>query len=97
MGPALDLETQSTDGNPTAHTVGASAGPAPLIVLGCYETGSGSIDPRTFSPAKDGEITSSQFHYLAYKIHNSAPADVSIDMDDEGIAATLHTMYLACT
>ena len=96
----VDLETQSTDVNPSAHTVGASAGSAPLIVLAGYDS-SAPIDPRTFtvggSAAKDGEINNSTIYYLAYKIYNASPADVVVDMDDEGTGNTLHTFYLACS
>lgn len=72
-----------TDGNPTAVVVGANAGVAPLVVLGGY-CSSGTVDPRTFSTTKDGEINANVRSYLAYKIYNSGPASTSIDMDDEG-------------
>jgi hypothetical protein len=85
---AQDIASEATDNNPPAQTVNASAGVVPLIVLGCYGLGQNAlIDPRTFTVggvgAKDGEITSDQRQFLAYKIYNSAPADVVIDMDDE--------------
>ena len=84
---------QVTTGNPTAQNVAASAGVAPLVVIGSYNT-SGTLDPRTMSPAKDGEITPSTQTYLAYKIYNSSPADVSVDMDDEGSLNILQSCYL---
>ncbi len=80
----LDVEGQATTGNPTAQTVNASGQPVPLIVIGGYSAGSGTVDPRTFSPAKDGEVNQSGESYIAWKIYNSSPANVSIDMDDEG-------------
>ena len=91
----VDLETQFTLGNPTSQTVNASGGQAPLIVLAGYDS-TNAIDPRTFTPAKDGEINSGVNHYFAWKIYNSSPADVTVDMDDEGDNA-LHTYYLACS
>lgn len=89
---------QATDSNPTSQSVTASGGTPPLIVFGCYgDDGSGSIDPRTFSPAKDGEITPNNRLYLAYKIYNSSPADVSVDMDDEGTQNLLQSFYIECS
>lgn len=94
----LDVEGQIVDTNPTSHTVGASAGAVPLVIIAGYATADftegGPIDPRTFSPAKDGEITPATDLYLAYKIYNSSPADVTVDMDDEGINNTLVTCYI---
>lgn len=84
----------SSDTNPTAQNAAASGGVAPLIVLGGYYTTGGTIDPRTMSPAKDGEANSSVSQYLAYKIYNSSPADVSVDMDDEGSGNAVHAFYL---
>jgi hypothetical protein len=75
---------EGTTGDPAAQNVAASGGSAPLVVLAGYFARSGPVDPRTFSPAKDGEINAgSGVLYLAYKIYNSSPADVSVDMDDE--------------
>ena len=88
---------ETTDGNPSAQVVGASSGTPPLIVIGAYGT-TGTVDPRTFSTTKDGEITADSFNaYLAYKIYNSSPQDSSIDMDDEGDANILQSCYLACS
>lgn len=90
---------ESTTGNPAAQTVSAAGGTPPLIVFGCYGT-SGTVDPRTFtvsgSAAKDGEITPHVRCYLAYKIYNTSPADVVVDMDDEG-SNGLGSFYLALT
>ena len=76
-----------SDINPVAQTIVATGGTAPLVVIGFYGS-SGTIDPRTFtvggSAAKDGEVSESNNLYAAYKIYNSAPADVVVDMDDEG-------------
>lgn len=83
---------QVTDANPTAQNVAASGGAVPLIVFAAYCSG-GAVSPRTFSPAKDGEVTPDTFLYLAYKIYNSAPANVSVDMDDEGNSNMLQSFY----
>jgi len=73
-----------------------------LIVLGCYVAAINAVNPRTFNPAKDGEIQATAVDgpedlWLAYKIYNSSPADVSIDMDDEGLFNALVSCYIQCT
>jgi hypothetical protein len=86
-------------GNPSAITINASSGVPPLLVVGYYRS-SGAIDPRTFtaggSPAKDGEIS---FHsntmYVAWKVYLENPADVVIDMDDEGDFNLVQGFYVA--
>jgi hypothetical protein len=79
--------TQATTGDPGAQTVSASGGVAPLVVIGCYAS-DGTVDPRTFtqggSPAKDGEANGNTSGYQAWKIFNTAPADIVVDMQDEG-------------
>lgn len=84
---------QQTTTNPTAQVPAASGGVAPLIVFGAYFATS-AVSPRNFTPAKDGEVNPSTNLYLAWKIYNSAPADVTIDMDDEGILNILQSFYL---
>lgn len=87
-------DNQSTAGDPASQTASASGANTPLVVIGCYES-SGTIDPRTFTPAKDGEISNpSNDHYLAYKIYNDSPANVTIDMDDEGIINALGSFFI---
>lgn len=84
---------EATDGNPTAQNVTAGTGVPPLVVLGGYGSQS-AVSPRTFSTTKDGEINPDTLLYLAWKIYNSAPADSSIDMDDEGTGNTLQSCYI---
>lgn len=83
-----------TSNNPAAQNCAASGGVAPLVVIGCYGS-TGTINPRTFSTTKDGEITPAVNLYLAYKIYNSAPANSSIDMDDEGAVNGLQSFYIS--
>lgn len=90
----LSVNGQATTGNPTAQTVTAGAGVVPLVVIGGYGANA-AVSPRTMTPAKDGEINSSTVMYLAYKIYNISPADVSVDMDDEGINY-LQSCYISC-
>lgn len=93
------LAADPNTGNPAGQTVASAAGVAPLAVFGCYGS-TGAVDPRTFtvggSAAKDGEITPATRAYLAYKIYDAAPADVVVDMDDEG-SNLLASFYLQFT
>lgn len=94
--------TQGTDADPAAQTVAAGAGVAPLIVFGSYSVQSaGTVDPRTFTvagvAAKDGEVSALAQSYFAYKIYNSSPQDVVIDMADEGNNNILNSFYISMT
>jgi hypothetical protein len=100
----LSPAEQITDINPTAQVVTSGSGTPPLIVFGLYGNGFvATVDPRTFSPAKDNEISASilglEDIWLAYKIYNlgDTPANVSIDMDDEGAVNELASCYIQCT
>lgn len=79
----------TTSGNPASTLVTSSAGIAPLVVLAGWAipNADGSVDNRSFNPAKDAELnpSPSTSAYFAYKIYNSAPADITVDMDDEGV------------
>jgi len=91
-----DVATEGQNGNPAAQTVNASGATVPLVVLAGYYTAGAAVDPRTFTPAKDGEVNPEAWMYLAYKLYNAAPADVTVDMDDEGTRNVLVSCYLAC-
>jgi len=88
------VASEDTNGTPATQTVTSGSGAAPLVVMGAYGTFNGAIDPRGFSPAKDGEISPAQELYLAYKIYNSSPANVDVSMGDEGFRNMLHSWYL---
>ena len=90
----LSVNGQITDSNPGAQTVTSSAGAVALAAFAVYGTDSNPITPRTFSPAPDGEITPATNFYLAYKIYNSSPANISVDMDDEGLGNALQSFYI---
>lgn len=91
------VNTQGTGANPTAQTVTASAGVAPLVVFGAYSS-DGAVNPRTFTvagvAAKDSEVSSTTKSYVAWKIYNSAPQDVVVDMNDEGSSNNLNSFYM---
>lgn len=88
-----DPAGQATDGNPTAQTINASGGNAPLVALAGYSS-YGAVSPRTMTPAKQSEISISTRYFLAWKIYDSSPADVSADMDDEGLGNFLQSLYI---
>lgn len=77
--------TSVTNSNPSAITVQASLGTAPVFVAGFYSTGTGSVNPRSFTPTKDGEAGQGGM-WMAWKLFLSNLQDVTIDMDDEGDA-----------
>jgi hypothetical protein len=78
------MNSEATTGNPASQNVAASGGTPPLVVMGFYMA-SAAVDPRTMSPAKDGEVApADNGNWLAWKIYNTSPANVSVDMDDEG-------------
>jgi hypothetical protein len=67
-------------------------------MLGCY-AGASAVSPRTMNPAKDGEegVQDDDGAFLAWKIYESSPANVQIDMDDEGTLNTLAGAYIRLT
>lgn len=91
----LDAAGEVTNGNPASQVVNASGGAAPLIVIAGYASNT-AVNPRTFTPTKDGEVNPDTLLYLAYKIYNSGPADVTVDIDDEGNGNGLQSFYIAC-
>lgn len=87
--------TQGTTGNPTAQVVTASGGTPPLVVLGMYAS-SGTIDVRTMTPTKTGEVgTATESGYIAYANYNSSPVDTTVDMNDEGAMNMMESFYLS--
>lgn len=82
--------TGSAGGKPADITV-ALSGSGPTIAFGTYHS-TGAIDPRGMSPEKSGEfnaptasgVTHTYGKWIAWKIFDSGPTDVTISMDDEG-------------
>lgn len=101
-----------TTGDPAAVVIGAASGTPVLVALAGYGLGfnpNPGIDPRSFTPAKDGEVsnlaggTIFELH-LAYKIMNrsSQLANIAIDMPsvtgvDASRRAALQGCYLELT
>lgn len=90
---AGSTQAQLTTGNPSAQTQDGSAQTPTIVVMGFYMASS-SVDPRTFSPAADGEFGSGQA-YIKWKIYNEGDTIVShsIDMNDEGTVNFLASLY----
>lgn len=81
--------------NDPADVVAPGSGKAvPGIVIGSYYAGSGAISPRTMSPAKTSEDNADTGNYIAWKLYDSSPADVTVGMDDEGSLNFVGTCYL---
>lgn len=74
-------------------TTTASAGTAPLVVIGSWSQNA-SVAARTMSPAKDGEIDAVNSAWLAYKIYNTAPADVTVSVAGTTAANSAQALYL---
>lgn len=90
-----DPEGVGTSGDPAAQTVTAGAGVPPLIVFGTYVTGNAAVNTRAMTPAKDGEYNCGLggATWTAWKIYNAAPANVTVDMNDEDVNV-LQSCYL---
>lgn len=99
-----DSDSQGTAGNPASQTVTSSGGAVPLVVLGAYGSFNNAI-AETFTPTEDGSVEANgdggdagdEANLFAYKIYNSSPANVTIDMPDEGASNTLLSCYLECS
>jgi hypothetical protein len=72
-----------TNADPSGQTVNASGGAAPLLVLAGYRS-SATIDPRGWTGSTPGAVFADVRRYLLYGIFDSSPADITVDMDDEG-------------
>lgn len=73
-----------TSGNPSAIQVAAASPARPTLALAAYLS-SGAVDPRTFTPTKDGERPfATNVIYIAWKLIPLGGTAVDIDMDDEG-------------
>lgn len=81
------FNVEETNGNPAAQVADASTAEGPYIALGAYGVFTGVVDPRTFTPASDGDILNSSSRIgLKYRLRNPRDAgeNYGIDMDDEG-------------
>lgn len=86
------VNTQVMDADPSPQLVTASGGGSPLVVFGC--SSGQSTTQRTMTPPQDGQVTVAATTWIAYKIFNSSPADVTVDMADEGGGNFLQSFYI---
>lgn len=93
---ANSIDATYTEGDPASRVIPSASGIVPLIDFAEYFCNSDPINAatRTFSPAADGEINSSNFQYVKYKIYNSSPSDITADLGDNGGGNALSSFYL---
>ena len=78
---ANDVEHQApSGGNPSAQTVNASSGAAPLVVIGLFD----QQNTASFSPAADGTVVQGVIR-MSYKLYASSPQDVTVDVGDSAL------------
>ncbi len=70
--------------NPSSQVIAGSGGVAPLIEFGIACSSASTALFSTASPAFDAEISNARLR-VGYKLYDSAPADHTIDMHDQGI------------
>lgn len=95
---ANSINGQATGGDPSVQTIAAAAAASlPIILLGQMYS-SGTVDPRSVAPAMI-EVVGVVNHFVHYKIYGSAdtPLDHTYDMDDEGTANAIQSLYLTFT
>lgn len=94
-------EATSTNPGSQVQEVATDSIPLPAIVFGAWwNENLSTVNPRTMSPAKDQEISiGTNGGWFGWKIFEvgDTPADVTVDMDDEGSENTLmsYTLSLA--
>lgn len=95
-GTPQDIAEHLDDGNPASQTI--NVGSAPLVAVAYYNVNSGTLSPRDFSPSEDAEVTvAGTVAYAKYKIYNSSPSNITVDMEDEGAGNHLSSFYVAFT
>lgn len=97
---AFDYEGHAGPGAGTAQVVSSGSGLAPLVVIAGYsdaDNSGGTVSTRGFSPDKDAEQSSNNMSYGAYKIYNSAPADVTVSKSDDGNVNNFQSCYITAT
>lgn len=91
---------QITNSNPSAQNISSGGGTPPLVVAALFGVISGSsVSGMSFNPSPDGIITTSLAGansqlILAWKFYPSAPANVSVDMNDSGSGNCLVSGYI---
>jgi hypothetical protein len=91
---------QHTNGDPDPQVIAASGDTPPLIVCAGYGVAGTTavVDPRTWTgstPTSDTETD--QFFFLHEIVNSGTPADVTVDMDDEGTGNVLLSACIEIT
>ena len=88
---------ETTPDNPASQAVTSAGGTPALIVFGCYGS-NGAISPRTWTGGTATELNSADNEtWLNYEIFNTSPANITVDMDDEGGVNFLQSFYAECS
>ena len=76
--------SSGSNGDPSSLAINASGGTAPLVVIGGYSS-TRVLTVDTMTPTEDGRaaVGTGGDAAVAWKIYNSSPANVTIDMGDE--------------
>jgi len=91
---ALSAVGQSTDGNPSVQTVTSGSGVAPLLVFGAATSYKDNTAVLSMTPTEDAVLSPDSSWQFGYKIYNSSPSNVSVDMADAGYENCLQSCYL---
>jgi hypothetical protein len=89
-----DMATSMSGVDPTAQVILASAGIAPLVVLGFGGWSSGALPSFTTESPALTNVTVNDLR-VGYKIYDSAPQDHTVDIGDSGNTNWLASCYVA--
>jgi len=88
---SLDGFIGTTD--PAAQVVTSSSGTVALAVFASYMSSTSSHSGISFSPTEDGSVANGDLDFY-FKIYNSSPADVTVDLGLGGVVMALASFYL---
>lgn len=96
------FQSEATNNNPASQVIASGSGSTPLVAIATWCNDNGlAVSPRTSSPSMDGEVAfpggNGNWFYAGYKIYNSSPANITVDMDDEGFENNLASFYVSFT
>ncbi len=89
----------ASTGNPSALVLDGSSHSAPVVIVGfALQEAGDTVSFSTESPAFDATGTAGAANMLVgYKVYNSSPADLTIDIGDSGAYNILRGLVLALT
>jgi hypothetical protein len=92
---ANSIQQEFTSGDPILQTCPSGIGTEPLIVFGHTRSGVAPLG-FSFTPTADTTLTSTGAT-SSYKIYNSTPSDVDVDIADNGTRNSIVTWYYTFT